>query len=190
MSLASGCWVSAQGGSQALVQAQDVEAKAAEYLRSWLPERLLERLFQMTQAITTHVLVGAVAPEAQFPQLPGSHLSAAQLGTPALAFVRTVCHVLALDASVEDEVRTSLRPCATSSYRMRCVYVHLMQHHSACLTFRQQGSFHECTALWMFEAEHRSIASRWTMCGRESDHVLCAVCFRLSAMPLHRSTYS
>ena len=103
------CWVAVQGGSQALVQAKDVEGKALEYLRSWLPERLLERLFQMTQAITTHVLVGAVAPEAQFPQLPGSHLSAAQLGTPALAFVRTVCHVLALDASVEDEVRTCLR---------------------------------------------------------------------------------
>jgi hypothetical protein len=94
-----------QGVSQAIVHHRDAEAKTLEYLQSWLPARLLERLFQMTQAITKHVLVGAAAPEAQFPRLPGSHLSSEQLGTPALAFVRTVCHVLALDSSIESEVR-------------------------------------------------------------------------------------
>jgi hypothetical protein len=100
--------LSVQGGGHILVQNRDIEAQALEYLRTWLPECLLDRLFQMTQAITKHVLVGAAAPEAQFPQLPGSHLTAEQLGTPALAFVRTVCHVLALDTSIEDEVRCKL----------------------------------------------------------------------------------
>jgi len=38
---------------------------------------------------------------AAFPGLPGSHLSAEQLGTPALAFVRAVCEVFSLDARCE-----------------------------------------------------------------------------------------
>lgn len=40
-----------------------------------------------------------------FPRLAGSHLSAEQLGTPALAFVRAVCHLYCLDAAVLDQVR-------------------------------------------------------------------------------------
>lgn len=39
-----------------------------------------------------------------FPRLAGSHLSAEQLGTPALAFVRAVCHLYSLDAAVLDQV--------------------------------------------------------------------------------------
>jgi hypothetical protein len=89
------------------------EAVAA-FLRAWLPSRLLERLFQMAAAIAKHVLPGAAAPEARFPALPGSHLPPDELGRPALAFVRTVCHVLALDASVEDEVRAAC--CAVLHY--------------------------------------------------------------------------
>lgn len=104
------------------MQNRDIEAQALEYLRTWLPERLLDRLFQMTQAISKHVLVGAAAPEAQFPQLPGSHLTAEQLGTPALAFVRTVCHVLALDSSIEDEVR----------FELRCTAAHWLSAHARC----------------------------------------------------------
>ena len=94
-----------------MVQDRDIEARTLTHLRGWLPSRLLERLFQMTQAISQHVLPGAAAPEAQFPQLPGAHLSPQERGTPALAFVRTVCYVLALDSAVEDEVRHMSTRC-------------------------------------------------------------------------------
>jgi hypothetical protein len=46
-------------------------------------------------------------PSHAFPTLAGSHLGEAELGTAALAFVRTLCHVLALDAAVVDEVGCS-----------------------------------------------------------------------------------
>ena len=39
-----------------------------------------------------------------FPRLAGSHLTDEELGTPALAFVRAVCHLFALDGEVADEV--------------------------------------------------------------------------------------
>jgi len=43
-------------------------------------------------------------PDHAFPHLAGSHLSEAQLGTPALAFVRAVCHLYSLDSAVLDQV--------------------------------------------------------------------------------------
>lgn len=100
-----------QAGTQVVAAAQERAARTRDYLAAWLPERLLERLFQMAQAIARHVLAGAAAPEARFPALPGSHLTPAQLGTPALAFVRTVCHVLALDGDQEEVVRPCLASC-------------------------------------------------------------------------------
>lgn len=96
------------GATQALVGVRTVDARTLEYLRKWLPARLLERLFQMTQAIARHILPGAAAAAARFPHPPGSHLLPGALGTPALAFVRTVCAVLALDSTVADEVRHKL----------------------------------------------------------------------------------
>jgi hypothetical protein len=103
-----------QEHSQGAVQACNTQARCTDFLREWLPSRLLERLFQMTAAISRHVLAGASMPEAAFPRLPGSHLSPQELGTPALAFVRTVCHVLALDTSVELEV--SIASCPNSPH--------------------------------------------------------------------------
>lgn len=47
------------------------------------------------------------APGHAFPRLAGSHLSERELGTPALAFVRAVCHLYGLDAAVTDEVCVS-----------------------------------------------------------------------------------
>lgn len=94
------------GGTQVQAAGKVVAASTAAYLRDWLPGQLLETVFRMTREVSQRVHVGAAAPEAQFPRLPGSHLTAAQLGSPALAFVRTLCHVLALDASVPDEVRS------------------------------------------------------------------------------------
>jgi DNA polymerase epsilon subunit 1 len=109
-----------QEASQAAAQARDVQARCTEFLREWLPSNLLERMFQMTAAISRHVLVGASAPEAAFPQLPGSHLSPKELGTPALAFVRTVCHILALDTSVELEVSSAT--CVSHEKKVACMH--------------------------------------------------------------------
>lgn len=92
------------GTTQALASVRAVEERTLTYLRDWLPTRLLERLFQMTQAIARHILPGAAATAAQFPRPPGSYLAEDRLGTPALAFVRTVCALLALDSSIADEV--------------------------------------------------------------------------------------
>eukprot|EP00892_Ulva_mutabilis_P006158 jgi/Ulvmu1/3914/UM018_0137.1 len=97
------------GGTQALADTRTADARTLAYLQEWLPSRLLERLFQMAQAIARHILPGAAAAAARFPQRPGSHIPAEQLGTPALAFVRTVCAVLALDATVPDEVSSMKR---------------------------------------------------------------------------------
>jgi len=98
------------GATQALVSTRTVDARTLAYLQEWLPSRLLERLFQMTQAIARHILPGATAAAARFPQPPGSHIPPDDLGTPALAFVRTMCAVLALDAAVPDEVRPTPSP--------------------------------------------------------------------------------
>jgi hypothetical protein len=94
------------GGTQVVQQSKAVSAATTAYLRDWLPTQLLERVFRMTREVAARVHVGAPAPEAHFPRVPGSHLTAAQLGSPALAFVRTLCHILALDASVPEEVRS------------------------------------------------------------------------------------
>ena len=101
-----------QGDANALVQNKDVEGQTLAFLHAWMPASLMDRMMQMTQAIMKYVLVGSAAPESRFPHLPGAHLLPAQRGTPALAFVRTICHVLALDAAVADDVRRpSLSTC-------------------------------------------------------------------------------
>lgn len=97
-----------QGGSQAIVRNSTIDARMREFLHKWLPVRLLERLFEMTQTIHRRVLPGSENPAFQFPRPPGSHLPAGSLGPAALAFVRTICHVLGLDSTCQDEVRTVL----------------------------------------------------------------------------------
>jgi hypothetical protein len=105
-----------QGGTQAILRASAVESRVSEFLHQWLPEHLLGRLLEMTQNVAKTVLAGSRAPKARFPRPPGSHLPEADLGTPALAFVRTMCHILALDTSVADEVRHSrAAPARTAS---------------------------------------------------------------------------
>lgn len=88
-----------------MIRATTLETRMREFLIKWLPERLLDRLFEMTQAIHHRVLPGATNPAFQFARPPGSHLPEGSLGTAALAFVRTICHVLTLDASCQDEVQ-------------------------------------------------------------------------------------
>lgn len=48
-------------------------------------------------------------PDHEFPQLAGSHLSSVELGTPALAFVRAVCHFFMLDSAVTEQATVMRR---------------------------------------------------------------------------------
>lgn len=96
-----------QGGTQGMVRTSTIEARTREFLHKWLPLRLLERLFEMVKTIHHRVLPGSENPAFQFPRPPGSHLPEDSLGTAALAFVRTICHVLGLDNTCQDEVRTA-----------------------------------------------------------------------------------
>ena len=66
-----------------------------------------DRLMTKVQAFAAKCPPGSSHPECQFPALAGSHLSPDDLGSPALAFVRTACHLLGLDAAVADEVSLS-----------------------------------------------------------------------------------
>jgi DNA polymerase epsilon subunit 1 len=72
------------------------------------------RLIRMTKDIVDALGDGRTARDgatplppgdaAAFPSMPGSHLTPEQLGTPALAFVRSVCEVFALDTRAEAQV--------------------------------------------------------------------------------------
>lgn len=55
--------------------------------------------------MTLHVGAHDGQPDHAFPHLAGSHLSPEALGTPALAFVRAVCHLYCLDSEVVEQVR-------------------------------------------------------------------------------------
>ena len=94
-----------QGGNQLALLGSAVEEANSSFLATWLPSFLSDRLFRMTQEVAARVLLGSEAPEANFPRLPGAHLPAKLTGTPALAFVRTLCEVLSLDERVSNEVR-------------------------------------------------------------------------------------
>ena len=89
----------------ALLLGKAADTANAKFLAAWLPAQLLDRLFRMTGEVAARVLLGSAAPEGRFPRLPGAHLPPVLMGTPALAFVRSVCEVLSLDERVQDEVR-------------------------------------------------------------------------------------
>ena len=54
--------------------------------------------------MTLHIGAHDGQPDHAFPRLAGSHLGEEALGTPALAFVRAVCHLYALDGAVLEQV--------------------------------------------------------------------------------------
>lgn len=61
-------------------------------------------MMKNVRTIQQQVGAGMDEPRHMFPQRAGSHLTPEELGTPALAFVRSVCAIMALDTRVEDEV--------------------------------------------------------------------------------------
>eukprot|EP00798_Chlamydomonas_sp_ICE-L_P017969 gene17969-24374_t len=93
-----------QGGSQAVADAAKAEELQAQHLQGYVLDHFTDRLLKLVADAQRCMVHGSERPEQQFPQLAGSHLTSEELGTPALAFVRTICHVLALDSRVTDAV--------------------------------------------------------------------------------------
>ncbi|KAG1663133.1 hypothetical protein FOA52_000655 [Chlamydomonas sp. UWO 241] len=93
-----------QGGSQAAADSSAAEEAQAAFLTGSLMTRFTERLLEMVTDVLRKVPQGSELPDHRFPRLAGSYLTAEELGSPALAFTRTVCHLLALDARVSEQV--------------------------------------------------------------------------------------
>lgn len=70
-----------------------------------MPNFFTAKLLRLVADIQRSVPPGSDRPEHQFPALPGSHLTPEEVGSPALAFVKAACALLALDARCEDAVK-------------------------------------------------------------------------------------
>jgi len=105
----------------------------AQYLSGLVNTALSRKVFKMVkdlqQQLSGDEKAGDMASDV-FPILPGSHLP---LHNPALEFVKAVCHVMALDAVVEDEVvklRTNLMKIVdVKTFSSKAQFV------NPCLTF-------------------------------------------------------
>eukprot|EP00873_Tetraselmis_striata_P038899 jgi/Tetstr1/459163/TSEL_004609.t1 len=93
-----------QGGTQAAAESQSKEVLQTDFLRRQVHEVFSPRMMKNVRTIQQQVGAGMDEPRHMFPQRAGSHLTPEELGTPALAFVRSVCAIMALDTRVEDEV--------------------------------------------------------------------------------------
>ncbi|GLI69098.1 hypothetical protein VaNZ11_013644, partial [Volvox africanus] len=92
-----------QGGStQAAVATAKAEEVQSSFLKALVSEVFTERL--LARVGVWKGITPGCAPEWEFPQLAGSYLSREELGHPALAFVRVVTHLLALDGRVSEQV--------------------------------------------------------------------------------------
>ena len=86
---------------------REAAAAAEEARAAWLASQVegyfSQRVLRLVGEIQKHLGPGSATrnnPEHRFPEPPGAHLRDAIRGTPALAFVKTLCAVLGLDASV------------------------------------------------------------------------------------------
>lgn len=74
------------------------------YLSNNLPSKMTEKLLKATKQIFMHIGSKDGNPSHDFPRQAGSHLEPSELGTPALAFVKSVCQLYALDKTHKDSV--------------------------------------------------------------------------------------
>jgi len=91
-------------GSQAVAVAHTAEDVQTTYLQKAVPGYFTERLLKLAGEAARSILPSSEHPAHQFPQLAGSYLSKEELGSPALAFVRTICALLSLDLRCMDAV--------------------------------------------------------------------------------------
>uniref|UniRef100_A0A1D2A3C0 DNA polymerase epsilon catalytic subunit n=1 Tax=Auxenochlorella protothecoides TaxID=3075 RepID=A0A1D2A3C0_AUXPR len=93
-----------QGGSQASKDtSQSLEAQTL-WLRTALPNQFTSNLLKYVKYISMHVGANDGIEAHAFPERAGSHLSPEELGTPVMAFIKSICAVFSLDASVSDQV--------------------------------------------------------------------------------------
>ncbi|GBF92637.1 hypothetical protein Rsub_05251 [Raphidocelis subcapitata] len=164
-----------QGGSQAVADAQQAQDVQIEYLSRELGGSWGDRLMTKVQAFAAKCPPGSSHPECQFPVLAGSHLSEDELGSPALAFVRTACHLLALDAAVTDEVallrRRLLKLLGVGEFGSAA------QFREPCMSFRLPdvicGYCNDCRDLDLCRDPELQAGQRWA----------CAACAQPYDMP-------
>lgn len=93
-----------QGGTQAVNDTKVAEEAQEAFLREWLSGPLTEKLLRKVQDMDRYVTLTSGKEENLYPQLAGSHLTEAELGPPAVCFVRWLCALLAVDQRLADEV--------------------------------------------------------------------------------------
>ncbi|WIA29248.1 hypothetical protein OEZ86_011756 [Tetradesmus obliquus] len=123
-----------QGGSQAVLDARQAEQVQLDYLQEAVGGRWGDKVMSRVSGIMRHVPAGSSHPDCVFPQLAGSHLTQAELGSPALAFVRLLGHLLALDPGLGLEVgllrRRLLRLVGCDEFSAAAAWV------DPCMSFR------------------------------------------------------
>jgi len=95
-------------GTQSIVAAKAtmLKAKNCAFLGDLVRDYFTNKLLGIARDIVMHIHAGSSNPDNDFPFLAGSYLDAASMGSPALAFVRSVCAVFALDDNIRDETAT------------------------------------------------------------------------------------
>ena len=86
------------------------EEERAAWLAGQVEGYFSQRILRLCGEIQKHLGPGSAraAPQHAFPNPPGAHLPKELRGTPALAFIKTLCAVLSLDKSVEGSARQIL----------------------------------------------------------------------------------
>ena len=91
----------------------DAHHNVSETQNQWMAENIplkfTEKLLKATKHIAMHIGSNDGHEDHQFPTRAGSYLSARDLGTPALAFIKSVCHLYALDKNQSEAVLTLRR---------------------------------------------------------------------------------
>ena len=100
-----------QEGPGGLPLGREAAAAAEEARVAWLAGQIegyfSQRILRLVGEIQKHLGPGSATrnnPEHRFPTPPGAHLSDTARGTPALAFVKTLCAVFGLDAAAAGPV--------------------------------------------------------------------------------------
>lgn len=87
----------------------DVSTMQDDWISEHLPGKFTEKLLKATKHISMHIGTNDGHDDHQFPIRAGSYLSKNDLGTPALAFVKSICHLYALDKKQSSAVTTLRR---------------------------------------------------------------------------------
>jgi DNA polymerase epsilon subunit 1 len=156
----------------------DVEA-AEEERAAWLGGQVegyfSQRILRLAGEIQKHLGPGSsrAAPQHAFPDPPGAHLSKDLRGSPALAFIKTLCAVLSLDKTVEGPVAL-LRKNALKLLRVP-EYAPQAEFREPCVTFVLRDAVcsycSDCADLDLCRDERLVVDGHWdcAQCGHPYD---------------------